>query len=99
MRTVRTVEIEAISGGDDETRSWGKQLGALISEIKEHPEALLLPPVLAAIYLATRHRFVVAALCGHFIQERDDEDCKQPLQNVAARSGIRRAVDTASPFG
>ena len=55
MKTLRTVEIEAISGGDDETRSWGKQLGALISDIKEHPEALLLPPVLAAIYLATRH--------------------------------------------
>ena len=55
MKTLRAVEIEAVAGGDDETRSWGKQLGALISEIKEHPEALLLPPVFAAVYLATRH--------------------------------------------
>jgi len=38
-----------------ETRSRGRQLGQVISELKEHPEAVLLGPVLGSSYLATRH--------------------------------------------
>ncbi|UWX04154.1 hypothetical protein H1235_01900 [Pseudoxanthomonas sp. NC8] len=55
MKALRDEDVLSVSGGDAETKSWGRQLGALISEIEHHPEAGLLPPVPALIYLATRH--------------------------------------------
>ena len=54
MRTLNVQEVLAVAGGDAETKSWGKQLGEAISEMKEHAEAAFLGPVLGTIYLATR---------------------------------------------
>ena len=55
MRPLYGEETLLVAGGDAETRSRGRQLGQVISELKEHPEAVLLGPVLGSSYLATRH--------------------------------------------
>lgn len=47
--------LKQVSGGDEMTNGWGKMVGGFISELKEHPEAAILGPVLGAIYLASQH--------------------------------------------
>lgn len=52
MKELNLIEIEQVSGGDAETKSWGKQLGNVVGELQQHPEAALMGPVIGAIYLA-----------------------------------------------
>lgn len=53
MKVLSTHEIEYVAGGS--AKGAGKAVGGAVSEMKEHPEAAFLGPVLGAIYLWTRH--------------------------------------------
>ena len=52
MKVISTECVAAVSGGDSYTREWGRWVGVAAGELQAHPEAMLLGPLGAYIYIS-----------------------------------------------
>ena len=53
MKTISVLECTQVGGGVFPV--WGSWVGYALAELREHPEASLLGPVLGSIYLSRQH--------------------------------------------